>query len=205
MLLTDQSLSDTAPLPAGTASAGTNPRIARADHVHPSELYFVPMTVDSAGDGNYTTTTTAVFDDAKAAAESGKSVWAKISYLGDSVCIPLTVYASNTIIFSGAYSTTAFFTVFWVNGNQPRFVRSDVLTDGALADSAPLAAGEASSGTGVKVARADHVHPKELPDGLELGNNYIILSSSTANSTKKFKITVDDTGTLTATEVTTTT
>lgn len=40
--------------------------------------------------------------------------------------------------------------------------------------------------------------------GLELGNGYIILASSTANSTKKFRITVDDTGTLSATEVTTT-
>ena len=40
--------------------------------------------------------------------------------------------------------------------------------------------------------------------GLELGNGYIVLASSTANSTKKFRITVDDTGTLSATEVTTT-
>lgn len=170
-----------------------------------ADAYFVPMTVDSAGDGNYTTTTTAVFDDVKAAAESGKSVWAKVFYLGDLVYIPLTVYASSTIIFSGSYSTKTIFTVFWVNENQPRFVRNDMLTDGSLADSTPLAAGEASSGTGVQVARADHVHPKELPDGLELGSNYIILASSTADSTKKFKITVDDSGTLTATDVTTTT
>ena len=34
------------------------------------------------------------------------------------------------------------------------------------------------------------------------GDKEIILTSSTANSTKKFKITVDDSGTLTATEVT---
>ena len=33
--------------------------------------------------------------------------------------------------------------------------------------------------------------------------NELIMNSSTANSTKKFKITVDDTGTLTATEITT--
>lgn len=170
-----------------------------------ADAYFVPMTVSSAGDGSYTTTTTAVFGDVKAAAVSGKSVWAKVSYLGDYVYIPLTVYASSTIIFSGSYSTYTIFTVFWVNENQPRFVRSDVLTDGSLADSTPLAAGEASSGTGAQAARADHVHPKELPDGLELGSNYIILASSTADSTKKFKITVDDSGTLTATEVTTTT
>lgn len=45
---------------------------------------------------------------------------------------------------------------------------------------------------------------KEYVDS-RVGNDYIILSSSTADSTKKFKITVDDTGTLTATEVTTTT
>ena len=40
--------------------------------------------------------------------------------------------------------------------------------------------------------------------GLELGNGYIVLASSTAGSTKKFRITVDDSGTLTATEITTT-
>ena len=34
------------------------------------------------------------------------------------------------------------------------------------------------------------------------GDKEIILASSTANSTKKFKITVDDSGTLKATEVT---
>ena len=37
---------------------------------------------------------------------------------------------------------------------------------------------------------------------LEVGGGGIVLKSSTAGSTKKFKITVDDTGTLTATEVT---
>ena len=204
-MLSSFSLSDSAPLLARTASPGESYTVARADHVHPSEFYFVPMTVSSAGNGSYTTTTTAVFGDVKAAAVSGKSVLAKVSYLGDYVYIPLTVYASNTIIFSGSYSTHSIFTVFWVNENQPRFVRSDVLTDGSLADSTPLTAGEASSGTSVQAARADHVHPKELPDGLELGGNYIILASSTADSTKKFKITVDDSGTLTATEVTTTT
>lgn len=36
------------------------------------------------------------------------------------------------------------------------------------------------------------------------GDKEIILASSTADSTKKFRITVDDSGTLTATEVTST-
>ena len=35
------------------------------------------------------------------------------------------------------------------------------------------------------------------------GDKEIILASSTANSTKKFKITIDDTGTLTAEEMAT--
>ena len=42
--------------------------------------------------------------------------------------------------------------------------------------------------------------PKEYVEGLEEG---MIINSSTPNSTKKFKITVDDTGAITATEVTT--
>ena len=42
------------------------------------------------------------------------------------------------------------------------------------------------------------------PDGYESPFPSLTLTSSTAKSTKKFKITVDDTGTLTATEITTT-
>ena len=41
--------------------------------------------------------------------------------------------------------------------------------------------------------------PKEYVEGLEEG---MIINSSTPDSTKKFKITVDDTGTISATEVT---
>ena len=41
-----------------------------------------------------------------------------------------------------------------------------------------------------------------LTDYIANGDKAIILTSSTAGSTKKFKITVDDTGTLSATEVT---
>ena len=41
-----------------------------------------------------------------------------------------------------------------------------------------------------------------LTDYMANGDKAIILTSSTANSTKKFKITVDDTGALSATEVT---
>lgn len=41
--------------------------------------------------------------------------------------------------------------------------------------------------------------PKEYVEGLEEG---IVINSSTPNSTKKFKLTVDDTGTISATEVT---
>ena len=41
--------------------------------------------------------------------------------------------------------------------------------------------------------------PQEYVEGLEEG---MVINSSTPNSTKKFKITVDDTGTISATEVT---
>ncbi len=42
-----------------------------------------------------------------------------------------------------------------------------------------------------------------IPDTIQRVGNDVIVNSSTPNSTKKFKITVDDTGTLSATEVTT--
>lgn len=41
--------------------------------------------------------------------------------------------------------------------------------------------------------------PKEYVEGMEEG---MVINSSTPDSTKKFKITVDDTGTISATEVT---
>ena len=41
----------------------------------------------------------------------------------------------------------------------------------------------------------------DMPNAMANGDKEIILASSTANSTKKFKITVDDSGTLTATEI----
>ena len=40
-----------------------------------------------------------------------------------------------------------------------------------------------------------------LTDYISNGDKAIILTSSTADSTKKFKITVDDSGALTATEI----
>ena len=42
----------------------------------------------------------------------------------------------------------------------------------------------------------------DMPNAIANGGKEIILTSSTANSTKKFKITVDDSGTITATETT---
>ena len=51
----------------------------------------------------------------------------------------------------------------------------------------------------------DYYHLKADDNGSLVAENFkgIILNSSTAGSTKKYKITVDDTGTISATEVTT--
>lgn len=50
-------------------------------------------------------------------------------------------------------------------------------------------------------AQAVKIPDEYLPDVFVNGDKELILSSSTANSTKKFKITVDDSGTLTATRI----
>ena len=42
-----------------------------------------------------------------------------------------------------------------------------------------------------------------IPDIIQRVGDDVIINSSTTNSTKKFKITVDDAGTISATEVTT--
>lgn len=48
----------------------------------------------------------------------------------------------------------------------------------------------------------DIVNSRINPDMIDNADSELILASSTSGSTKKFKITVDDSGAITATEVT---
>ena len=54
----------------------------------------------------------------------------------------------------------------------------------------------------VTVESLSALHEYNKETYMQVEPSYIILRSSTENSTKKFKITVDDNGVLTATEIT---
>lgn len=58
------------------------------------------------------------------------------------------------------------------------------------------------SSTGIRCWANDSISPLKVNGGLSIINGDLFLKSSTANSTKQFRITVDDSGTLSATEVT---
>lgn len=173
------------------------------------DTYFVPMIVAKT-DSGYTFTSDYTYEQVKALVSKGKdvAVEARESNANTVFYLYLSRDTGTGLLFYGCTASgdkLLNMQLLW-DETSIRGYSSQMLSENEYSKNMPLqASATPSPGTSTFVSRADHVHPKELPDGLELGNNYIILASSTANSTKKFKITVDDSGALTATEVTTTT
>lgn len=169
----------------------------------------IPVTVTQSN-GEYTATSSRTYEQVKALVSKGKNVAveARESNANTVFYLYLSRNTGTGLLFYGCRASgdkLLNMQLLW-DETSIRVYDSQMLSENEYSNNMPLqASATPSPGTSTFVSRADHVHPKELPDGLELGSNYIILASSTANSTKKFKITVDDTGALTATEVTTTT
>lgn len=301
MLLTQFNLSDTTPLPAGTASAGTSSQIARADHVHPAELpkdatanqqlvtnsdgnvvwenrpggyktdaivstnthTFTFTETETSGRyksdldtgflGNYTgdfapdTVYDVTFNGVKYSKIRTDKNQSGCNYLGDPELSAYPFYLGGEKEFQGS---GIYFSHHYANvggeisikiekyGEQiiplpksyteaPSYIETD-LSNGYWSTSIwdekenrYLSLHRSNDNSQLRV-EADYFYidsemqvinqgaPIRFQSensnqyGLELGNGYIVLASSTANSTKKFKITVDDTGTLSATEITTT-
>lgn len=139
------------------------------------------------------------FDQIREAISKGKRVFAVIKFGGDGgLILPLFNSTSTEIQFTG---------FDYNNGlNRAQTYKLVVTTNESViaAGSAPMLTVdntlrqvemEANPSFDMEIATKKYVDDK-------ISDKELILSSSTAGSTKKFKLTIDDTGTLTASEIT---
>lgn len=124
---------------------------------------------------NYTLSSATPIQDIKTAYINGKTLFCRCIIGFYTATLPLFVPgpAYNLWLFSGSGGINVGFTDF-----PPQYFTIAVTSNGVMAECEQLAT-------------------KEYVD-----NKEVVVSSSTEGSTKKFKITVDDTGTLSAVEVT---
>lgn len=208
----------TTPKKAGTAAYGTSDYASRDDHVHPSELPDVSadddgkllgvtggawgkvdkpsgedsdFVVNASLDDNNNCTVDKTYTQIQEAVQAGKK---PVVHLESSYILNLFLSSDGAYAFSGSATITAGFnaqiTVSIQSSNEVFFdmsyalnVSGDRTINQVKVDKDPREA--------MEIATKKYVDDKEF-----------ILQSTTPNSTKKFKITVDDAGTLTATEVT---
>ena len=111
--------------------------------------------------------------------------------------IPLLGIENYSVLFGGtiAYGTIGFLEFIITDNNEIQIVVAPLATENSkLPNPYPLtftgAVSETYDGSSAKTI--------EIPSG---GGGEVIIASSTEGSTKKFKITVDDNGTITATEI----
>lgn len=216
------------PKKAGTAAYGTSEYASRDDHVHPSELpdvsadddgkllgvtggtwgkvdkpsggaseFVVNGTIGGETGVGYSITLDKTADQILAAINEGKSVIARVA-LEITIDLPLVSFdtISGNIIFAGVVDYMA------MDSISPIIYFLRLRSDEATLYSS-VAIGLDPEGKLPQVSMASaptrdmHIATKKYVDDKEF-----ILQSTTPNSTKKFKITVDDTGTLSAAEVT---
>lgn len=209
----------TTPKKAGTAAYGTSDYASRDDHVHPSELPDVSadddgkllgvtggawgkvdkpsggdsdFVVNASLDDNNNCTVDKTYTQIQEAVQDGKK---PVVHLESSYILNLFLSSDGAYAFSGSATVTAGFTaqvtVSIQSSNEVFFdmsyalnVSGDRTINQVKVDEDPREA--------MEIATKKYVDDKEF-----------ILKSTTPNSTKKFKITVDDSGAISATEVTT--
>ena len=217
------------PKKAGTAAYGTSEYASRDDHVHPSELPDVSADddgkllgvtggawgkVDKPSGGasefvvngtpvgetgvGYSITLDKTADQILAAINEGKSV---IARLASEITIDLPLVSFDTI--SGNIIFAGVITYMAMDSISPIIYFLRLRDDEATLYSSVAIAldpeGKLPQVSMISAPTRDmHIATKKYVDDKEF-----ILQSTTPNSTKKFKITVDDTGALSAVEVTT--
>lgn len=211
------------PKKAGTAAYGTSEYASRDDHVHPSEL----PTVSADDDGKLLGVTGGVWgkvdkpsggasdfvingtlnDDAltsdktyaqiQEAVQAGKRVTLKVTVYGIDFVLPLIGENSSGYLFTTAATVFPTVTIQFtaVVGASETIWHTEQV------------ASYDSNGNLVQIFMdRDPEQPMEIATKKyvddKISDKEVILSSSTAGSTKKFKLTIDDTGTLTASEIT---
>lgn len=135
------------------------------------------------------------FDQIQEAIHGGKRVLARLS-TGLSAYMPLVLYNSEALFFGATtitYDSIEVYTLT-VGKNVAKFVDKSAVTYNSNS-AIPQVSMAAAPTEDMEIATKKYVDGK-------ISDKEIILSSSTAGSTKKFKLTIDDTGTLTASEIT---
>lgn len=214
------------PKKAGTAAYGTSEYASRDDHVHPSELPDVSADDDgkllgvtggawgkvdmpSGGSSDFVITGSLTeaggitldktFAQIQEAVQAGKNVLMRVDGGPTTITLPLAV--KNSDISTEYDFSIGYFIDGRLNGITVRVMESGPVLytastptnnpDGTMPQVSMAAAPTEDMQIATKKYVDDKISDKEL-----------ILSSSTAGSTKKFKLTIDDTGTLTASEIT---
>ena len=152
-------LSSTTPLINGTAAVGTGTTVARADHVHPSDTSKLSLTGGTVvGDLTLSHASPSIyFYETDAAVDTKR--WLLVAD-GSSFQLQIrtdaNVYVGNVMTITRAGNATFSGTVTADSFNS--------IT--GLSSTTPSALGTAAVGTGVTVARADHVHAMPTLDAL---------------------------------------
>lgn len=196
------------------------------DNVDAASNDFI-INVTSTDDINYTLDKT--FDQINEAVQAGKKVYAKLNGLFI-IYLPMVLYSPMAIVFAATAFVSESIEQYVLavpaindDNNNPQFIKKlavtydsdstmkqvymneDPVNDMQIAtkkyvdDSLWYGADMEMSDTSTHPVR-NMVIKKYVDD--KISDKEIILSSSTAGSTKKFKLTIDDTGTLTASEIT---
>lgn len=132
------------------------------------------------------------FAQIQEAVQAGKKVYAQLStYI--TARMPLVLYSTNALLFGATTTTYNDIELYAlaVTANEAKFVGISAVTYNSDGDM-PQITMESAPTEDMQIATKKYVDDKEF-----------ILQSTTPNSTKKFKITVDDTGALSTVEVTT--
>lgn len=169
------------------------------------------------------------FDQIDEAVQAGKKVYAKLNGLFI-IYLPMVLYSPMAIVFAATAFISESIEQYVLavpaindDNNNPQFIKKLAVTYGSdstmkqvymnedpvndmqiatkkyVDDSLFYGADMEMSDTSTHPVR-NMVIKKYVDD--KISDKEIILSSSTAGSTKKFKLTIDDTGTLTASEIT---
>lgn len=171
--------------------AAINEAAAVDDHASGSSDFVVNASLDD----NNNCTVDKTYAQIQEAVQAGKKPVVRLAQGGSTITMPLGSGGDGAFIFSvivGVMETvSALVTISVQDGNEVAYIFTYV----------PVL--NPSNGTFNQVEmNEDPKEAMEIATKQYVDNKEFILQSTTPNSTKKFKITVDDTGVLTATEVT---
>ena len=140
-----------------------------------------------------TVTLDKTFAQIQAAIQDGKQPVAKINDSGITALLPFVGYNNTVVVFMA---------VVYADESFISFNLLSITSDGTISFSSQNAASISESGIMEQVNMSSNpVSDMQIATKKYVDDKECVLKSSTPGSTKKFRITVDDSGALTATEV----